>query len=78
MAIPNKEERLDRWAEYFEQQLSSPPAGTHLEPTGDVEPWTVNVEPPTALEVYDCICSLKRHRASGPDDLPPALFKDGG
>ncbi|KER28421.1 hypothetical protein T265_13580, partial [Opisthorchis viverrini] len=45
---------------------------------GEVEPWTVNVEPPTASEVYDCICSLKRHRAPGPDDLPPALFKDGG
>ncbi|KER26360.1 hypothetical protein T265_06405 [Opisthorchis viverrini] len=29
-------------------------------------------------KVYDCICSLKRHRAPGPDDLPPALFKDGG
>ncbi|GAA52406.1 protein kinase [Clonorchis sinensis] len=76
--ISNKGEHLDRWAEYFEQQLSWPPAGTYLEPTGDVEPWTVNMEPPTASEVYDCICSLKRHRASGPDDLPPALFKDGG
>ncbi|KER31357.1 hypothetical protein T265_02407 [Opisthorchis viverrini] len=76
--ISNKEERLDRWAEYFEQQLSWPPAGTHLEPTGEVGPWTVNVEPPTASEVYDCICSLRRHRAPGPDDLPPALFKDGG
>ncbi|KER22536.1 hypothetical protein T265_09401 [Opisthorchis viverrini] len=76
--ILNEEERLDRWAEYFEQQMSWPPAGTHLQPTGEVEPWTVNVEPPTASEVYDCICSLKRHRAPGPDDLPPALFKDGG
>ncbi|KER26269.1 hypothetical protein T265_06463 [Opisthorchis viverrini] len=47
-------------------------------PTGELEPWTVNVEPPTTSEVYDCICSLKRHRAPGPDDLPPALFKDGG
>ncbi|KER32388.1 hypothetical protein T265_01611 [Opisthorchis viverrini] len=72
--ISNKEERLDRWAEYFEQQLSWPPADAHLQ----VEPWTVNVKPPTALEVYDCICSLKRHRAPGPDELPPALFKDGG
>ncbi|GAA49642.1 hypothetical protein CLF_103345, partial [Clonorchis sinensis] len=43
---------------------------------GDVEPWTVKVEPRTASEAHDCICSLKRHRASGPDDLPPALFKD--
>ncbi|KER30501.1 hypothetical protein T265_03110 [Opisthorchis viverrini] len=38
--ISNKEERVDRWAKYFEQQLSWPPAGTHLEPTGEVEPWT--------------------------------------
>ncbi|KER27125.1 hypothetical protein T265_05748 [Opisthorchis viverrini] len=42
------------------------------------QPWTVNVEPPTASNVHDCICSLKRHRAPGPDDLPPALFRDGG
>ncbi|KER26372.1 hypothetical protein T265_06356 [Opisthorchis viverrini] len=49
--ISNKEERLDRWAEYSEQQMSWPPAGTHLQPTGEVEPWTVNVEPPTASEV---------------------------
>ncbi|GAA49395.1 hypothetical protein CLF_103004 [Clonorchis sinensis] len=33
VTISNKEERLDRWAEYFEQQLSWTPAGTHLEPT---------------------------------------------
>ncbi|GAA56249.1 ankyrin repeat and MYND domain-containing protein 2 [Clonorchis sinensis] len=72
--IRNKE-HLDQWAEYFEQQLSWPPAGTHLENTGDVEPWTVNVELPTASEVYGCICSLKHHRAPGPDNLPPALFK---
>ena len=26
----------------------------------------------------ECITALKRHRASGPDDIPPALFKDGG
>ncbi|GAA52780.1 ATP-binding cassette transporter, partial [Clonorchis sinensis] len=64
MAILNKEERLDRWAEYFEQQLSWPPVATRLELKGDVELWTVNVEPPTASEVYDCICSIKRHRAS--------------
>ncbi|KER31187.1 hypothetical protein T265_02512 [Opisthorchis viverrini] len=76
--ISNKEECLDRWAEYFEQQLSWPQADTHLGPKREVEPWTVNVEPPTASEVYDCICSLKRHRAPGPDDLLPALFKDGG
>ncbi|KER30012.1 hypothetical protein T265_03491 [Opisthorchis viverrini] len=76
--ISNKKERPDRWAEYFKQQLSWPPADTHLQPTGEVESWTVNVEPPTASEVYEYICSLRRHRAPGPDDLSPALFKDGG
>ncbi|GAA47785.1 ATP-binding cassette transporter [Clonorchis sinensis] len=36
--ISNKEERPDRWAEYFERQLSLPLSGTHLEPTVEVEP----------------------------------------
>ncbi|GAA51828.1 hypothetical protein CLF_106846 [Clonorchis sinensis] len=44
-------ERLDRWAEYFEQQLLWPPAATHLELTVDVEPWTVKMELSTASEV---------------------------
>ncbi|GAA48060.1 trimeric intracellular cation channel type B-A [Clonorchis sinensis] len=43
MTILSKEERLEPWAEYFEQQLSWPPASTHLETTVDVEPWKVNV-----------------------------------
>ncbi|KER19715.1 hypothetical protein T265_11584 [Opisthorchis viverrini] len=73
--ISNKEERLDRWAEYFEQQMSGPPAGTHLWLTGEVEPWTVSIEPPTASEFTTNICSLKRHRAPGPDNLPPALLR---
>ncbi|KER33731.1 hypothetical protein T265_00419 [Opisthorchis viverrini] len=33
------------------------------------ENWIVNMEPPL-------VSLLKRHRAAGPDDLPPALFKD--
>jgi hypothetical protein len=43
-----------------------------------MESWIVNTEPPSAPEIYECITLLKRHRASGPDELPPALFKDGG
>ncbi|KAG5448056.1 hypothetical protein CSKR_110788 [Clonorchis sinensis] len=30
----------------------------------EVDPWTVNVEPPTASEVYNCICILKRHHST--------------
>ncbi|KER32343.1 hypothetical protein T265_01570 [Opisthorchis viverrini] len=36
------------------------------------------MEPPLVSEVFECISLLKRHRAAGPNDLPPALFKDGG
>ncbi|KER24582.1 hypothetical protein T265_07780 [Opisthorchis viverrini] len=36
------------------------------------------MEPPPVSEVSECTSLLKRHRAAGPDDLPPALFKDGG
>ncbi|KAG5449780.1 hypothetical protein CSKR_100585 [Clonorchis sinensis] len=78
MGILTKVEHLDHWAEYLKQELSWPPAAAHLEPTLDVEPCAVNVEPPTTSEVCDCICSLKRHRDSSLDDLSPALFKDGG
>ncbi|GAA52383.1 hypothetical protein CLF_107968 [Clonorchis sinensis] len=45
--ILNKGDCLDRWAEYDEQQLSWPPAATHLEPTVHVEQRTVNIEPST-------------------------------
>ncbi|KER30343.1 hypothetical protein T265_03188 [Opisthorchis viverrini] len=38
----------------------------------------ITPEPLMASDVYDCICSLKRHRAPARDDLPPALFKDEG
>ncbi|KER25366.1 hypothetical protein T265_07166 [Opisthorchis viverrini] len=40
--------------------------------------WTVNMELPSASEVSAHNLQLKRHRAVGPDDLPTALFKDGG
>ncbi|GAA47609.1 hypothetical protein CLF_100577 [Clonorchis sinensis] len=75
VTILTKEECLNRWAEYFEQHLSWSPAATHPEPTVVVEPWTVNVEPLLASEVYDCVCPLKRHRASAPNECSSALFK---
>ncbi|GAA53970.1 hypothetical protein CLF_111774 [Clonorchis sinensis] len=33
VTVSNKEEHIDRWAEYFEQKLAWSTAGTHLEPT---------------------------------------------
>ena len=76
--IFNKEERLDRWAEHFNKQFSCPSA-TQLLPVENIhEPWIVNTDPPSLAEVKECLCALKRHRAPGPDDLAPALLKDGG
>ncbi|KER20999.1 hypothetical protein T265_10577 [Opisthorchis viverrini] len=42
--------------------------------TADEEPSAANVQPSMASEVYDRVCALRHHRASGPDDRPPALF----
>ncbi|GAA55004.1 hypothetical protein CLF_106416 [Clonorchis sinensis] len=52
------------------ESVSRAASARHMAPTssGEVEPWMVNVEPPTALEFYDCICSPKRHRACGAFD----------
>ncbi|KAA3681880.1 uncharacterized protein DEA37_0003798 [Paragonimus westermani] len=46
--------------------------------TCNVVPWSVELEPPTETEVRNCIAALKRNKAAGPDNLVPALFKEGG
>ncbi|GAA50559.1 glucosidase 2 subunit beta [Clonorchis sinensis] len=60
--ICNKAERLDRWAQYFEQQFSWPPATSNQETWPSTESWTVNMESPSVSEVSECISLLKRHR----------------
>ncbi|CAH8584139.1 unnamed protein product [Dicrocoelium dendriticum] len=77
--IHNKERRMARWVEHFQDQFSWPPAPRHL-PTQVMqdEPWTVSLEPPSEVEVRNVLTALNRFRAAGPDSLPPALFKDGG
>ena len=73
--ITNKEERLDRWAEYSEEQFKWSPSTVSLDL---LELWAVNLDPPPSSDARECISSLKLHPASGPDDLLPALFKDEG
>ena len=76
--IFNQGERLDRWTEYFSEQFNWPSA-TQLHTTETAhESWDVNMAAPSFTEVKESLCALKRHRAPGPDDIPPALFKDGG
>ena len=36
------------------------------------------MDPPTKEELNRCIIKMQRYKAAGPDDLSPALFKDGG
>ncbi|KAA3673243.1 uncharacterized protein DEA37_0011257 [Paragonimus westermani] len=39
--------------------------------------WSVDLEPPIETRVRNCISALKRNRDTDPDDLVPALFKEG-
>ena len=75
----SKEQRLSRWAEYFEEQLSWPEAlinvGTY---GGNVPVWEVNMEPPSVTEVRTCLLALKTKKATGPDRVDPILLKEGG
>jgi hypothetical protein len=76
--VYNKRQRLDRWAEYFQQQFSWPSASVPVNSVrpAQLESWSVSLEPPSVNEVLISLSALKRHRAAGPDELPPALFKD--
>ncbi|CAH8665748.1 unnamed protein product [Schistosoma haematobium] len=77
MPITNIHRRLGRWAEFFEGQFNWPAA-----PATSVRlscpPWPVTTDPPNEEEVRKELQLLKRYKSPGPDDLPPALFKDGG
>ncbi|XP_005853141.1 PREDICTED: uncharacterized protein LOC102257229, partial [Myotis brandtii] len=76
--IHNLQRRLERWAEHFEQQFNWPSAPLTLSSSTQNVPWSVDVSPPTETEVSNELRLLKRHKSPGPDELPPALFKDGG
>ena len=77
--IYNRERRLARWAEHFQEQFSWPsaPVGS-LTNIPQCDTWSVNLDAPTEVEIRECISAMKRFRAAGPDELVPALFKDGG
>ncbi|VDP09127.1 unnamed protein product [Schistosoma mattheei] len=77
MPITNIHRRLGRWAEFFEGQFNwsaAPGRSVKL----SCPPWPVTTDPPNEAEVVKDLRLLKRYKSPGPDDLPPALFKDGG
>ena len=62
----------------FEEQFNIPSASVQSDAQPTPGTWTVNLNPPSISEICEAISSLKCHWASGPDNLPPALLKDGG
>ena len=72
------ERRMERWAEHFKGQFNWPPASVDSACSAENAPWSISIDPPTEVEIRKEIQVLKRHKAPGSDDLPPALFKDGG
>ena len=77
MPITNISRRLGRWAEFFEGQFNWP-AAPATSTSLSCPPWPVTTDPPNEAEVLKELQLLKRYKSPGPDDLPPALFKDGG
>ena len=75
--INDKDRRLCRWAEFFEEQFNWPNATHHLD-IPQCDTWSVNMDPPSKEELECFIRKMKRNKAAGPDDLSPALFKEGG
>ena len=68
-----------RWAKFCEDQfsrLSHAPVDTSTSCPQAMS--NVPMTPPCKDEVRCAIKRLQRNKAAGPDELPPALFKDGG
>ena len=76
--ICNRQRRISRWAEHFQEQFNWPRATSVPVSTQQSEPWPVDLQPPTEAEIKNCITSMKRFKAAGPDDIHPVLFKEGG
>ncbi|CAH8666406.1 unnamed protein product [Schistosoma curassoni] len=77
MPITNIHRRLGRWVEFFEGQ-SNWPVALATSVRLSCPPWPVTTGPPIEAEVCKELQLLKRYKSPGRDDLPPALFKDGG
>ncbi|WP_353804354.1 hypothetical protein, partial [Acinetobacter baumannii] len=76
--IHNKQRRLARWAEHFQDQFSWPAASNALVCSRPTTTWLVDMEAPSVTEVSRCISALKRFKSAGPDDLAPTLVKECG
>ena len=77
--IVNQNKRMERWTEFYEDQFSRPShAPVDISTSCRQTMSNVPMKPPCEDEVQCAIKRLQRNKAAGPDELPPAFFKDGG
>ena len=72
--IASLSERLNRWKEYFDEQLNHPTPTTEV----TVEPadeYDCNTAPPTVAEVRDILRRLRNNKAPGEDGIPAEVYK---
>ena len=78
--IKNKEQILERWAEYLQNLLNNvhttDPGFLYDLPTLPIIPKLD--DPPSFDEVEKAILSLKDNKAAGPDNIPAEVIKYGG
>ena len=72
--IYSLEQRLERWAEHFEEQFNQPAANAPFLGTPEAE-WSINTQEPTYEEIQHEVNFLKRDTAPRPNDSHPSLFK---
>ena len=73
--ITSTDEQLEAWAVFLEEKFSarSGEQTTNLEQEQDEE--TNEVPEPTRQEIESCIKTLKKGKATGPDDIPIEQYK---
>ena len=81
--LKGKAEKLERWAQYFEQLLNRPEPNELdddlFDPDNDDDEIILLPDgPPTQAEIDKAVLALKLNKAAGIDDIPPKAFKFGG
>jgi hypothetical protein len=74
--LATPQDQLTRWQEYFKNNLAAPPQQvsiTTTQMTRDTTKFPSGA--PTGSETKTAIKHLKSNKASGPDNLPPEIFK---
>ena len=73
--VSNKEKVLQRWSEYCIMRSTLP---CKMEWTVTVQTAEPHVEPPNDVDIEMTVSKLKNEKATGHDQIPPKLIKEGG